>query len=176
MGLFSSPAEDARKNNLKNLEDKRLRFLSGIQSPGEMLLTITDRGSLRALGTVDGAPCAVIAPELTGEDEYRCIPLSGCTYRKESFYEASTGLGGAFGFGTKGGVGFTIILETPQGEWEFPYIFKKSSCLICSAKKNPMLAPKRRKGDANPAWELPPIDRSDLKRIEAWLDDFLNTL
>ncbi len=176
MGLFSSPEEDARKNNLKKLEDKRLRFLSGIQSPGEMLLTITDRGSLRALGTIDGAPFAIIAPELSSEEEYRCVPLADCAYRKEPFFEPSTGLGGAFGFGKKGGVGFTIVLETPQGEWEFPYVFKKSSCLICAPKKNPMLTPKRRKGDANPAWELPPIDRSGLKRIEAWLDDFLNAL
>ena len=172
MGLFSSPAEDARKANLKALEDKRLRFLSAIQAPEEMLLTITQQGSLRALGKVNGSPCAVIAPELNSADEYLLIPLNGCTFRKEPFYEASTGLAGAFGVGNKGGVGFTLIVATESGEWEFPYIYKKSSCKICVPSRNPMLVPKRRKGDANPAWELVPIEKKDLAVIERWVDEF----
>ena len=176
MGLFSTPQDKARKANLTALEDKRLRFLKDVQDFGEMLLTITERGSLRGLGLVNQKPCAIIAPELGSEEEYQLIPLTGCTYRKEPFFEAGTGLGGAFGLGQKGGVGFTLILETEQGEWELPYIYHKSSCMICAPKKNPMLSGKRKKGDANPAWELPPIERKDLNEIEKWLDAFMSQI
>lgn len=176
MGLFSSSAEDARKANLKALEDARLAFLPQIQDAGTLLLTLTERGSVRAVGFVGGAPHAIIAPEFGSVDAYLLIPLSGCRYRKEPFFEASTGLGGALGIGKRGGVGFTLMLETPDGEWALPFIVRKSACLLCEPKRNPMLVPKRRKGDSNPAWELKPIEKRDLNRIEIWLDDFLKTL
>lgn len=176
MGLFQSPAEEARKANLKALEDRRLAFLPQLQNPGEMLLTLTELGSVRALGRVGGVSCAVIAPEFASGEDYRLIPLSGCHWRKEPFFEASTGLGGALGFGKRGGVGFTLILETPDGEWELPFIVRKSSCLICAPKRNPLLVSRRRRGDSNPAWELKPIEKRDLDRIEIWLDDFFRTI
>lgn len=55
MGLFSSPAEDARKVNLKALEDARLAFLPQIQNAGTLLMTLTERGSVRAIGFIGGA-------------------------------------------------------------------------------------------------------------------------
>ena len=73
-------------------------------------------------------------------------------------------------------------LETPaqqaltDGEWELPFIVRKSSCLICAPKRNPLLVPRRRRGDSNPAWELKPIEKRDLDRIEIWLDDFFRTI
>ncbi len=176
MGLFSSSEDQVRKANLSALEDKRLRFLDGIQTEDDMLLTVTELGSLRALGIVNGNPCAIIAPELGSDKEYRLIALAGSTWRKESFFEAGTGLSGAFGIGTKGGEGFTLIFETAEGEWAFPYIYHKNSCLICAPKRNPLLVSKRRRGDSNPAWEVPPMERKDLKTIEKWLNAFLNRL
>ena len=140
MGLFSSPAEDARKVNLKALEDARLAFLPQIQNAGTLLMTLTERGSVRAIGFIGGTPHAIIAPEFGSGDAYLLIPLSGCRYRKE------------------------------------PFFVRKSACLLCEPKRNPMLVPKRRKGDSNPAWELKPIEKRDLNRIEIWLDDFLKTL
>ena len=65
MGLFSSSAEDARKANLKALEDARLAFLPQIQNAGTLLMTLTERGSVRAIGFIGGAPHAIIAPELS---------------------------------------------------------------------------------------------------------------
>lgn len=176
MGLFSSPAEDARKVNLKALEDARLAFLPQIQNAGTLLMTLTERGSVRAIGFIGGTPHAIIAPEFGSGDAYLLIPLNGCRYRKEPFFEASTGLGGALGIGKRGGIGFTLTLETPDGEWALPFIVRKSACLLCEPKRNPMLVPKRRKGNSNPAWELKPIEKRDLNRIEIWLDDFLKTL
>ena len=84
MGLFSSPAEDARKVNLKALEDARLAFLPQIQNAGTLLMTLTERGSVRALGFIGGTPHAIIAPEFGSGDAYLLIPLSGCRYRKRA--------------------------------------------------------------------------------------------
>lgn len=176
MGLFQSPAEEARRANLRALEDRRLAFLPQLENAGEMLLTLTERGSVRALGRIGGVPCAIIAPEFgTGEDFLK-IPLPGCSWRREPFLERGTGLGGALGVGKKGGVGFVLTLEAPGGEWELPFIAGRSSCLICAPKRNPLLVSHRRRGDSNPAWELKPLEKRELSRIERWLDDFFKNL
>ena len=85
MGLFQSPAEEARKANLKALEDRRLAFLPQLQNPEEMLLTLTELGSVRALGRVGGVPCAVIAPEFASDEDYRLIPCPAAIGERSRF-------------------------------------------------------------------------------------------
>ena len=172
--------EQQRRQRLKEMEDKRLAFAGEMAragfAPERMLLLSTERGNLLGVCRDGGALCLIVGPELGAEDDFVLRRLEKPRVRREEVIEPATGLGGALGFGKRGGVGFTLILETPDGEWELPFIVRKSSCLICAPKRNPLLVSRRRRGDSNPAWELKPIEKRDLDRIEVWLDDFFRTI
>ena len=40
-------------------------------------------------------------------------------------------------------------------------------------KKNPLLDPRRRRGDANVVWDLPPVDRHRLRALERVVREIL---
>ena len=82
-------------------------------------------------------------------------------------------LGGIFGFGKKGSVGYYLVLERPDREpLRIPVIANKNQALICGAK-NPLLDTRRRRGDANVVWDMRPIDRSMLGKLQKELDKLM---
>ena len=86
--------------------------------------------------------------------------------------EPATGLGGALGFGTKGAFGFVCTILTDEGEFALPVVAHRGGALVCG-KKNPLLSTKRRRGDANVVWDIPPIERRRLDEIERALRELL---
>ena len=153
MPLFSSDAERQRKENLKRLEDKRLRFAQELDArgfrPERMFFCSRADGSYVALARPEGR-LAVI-----------------------DVFEKGSGLNGAFGFGVKGARGFNLYVVLDGGERVLvPVVFGRTSWLESEGRKNPLLQLKRRRGDANIVWDFRPIDNITLDRIEARLEEY----
>ena len=51
-------------------------------------------------------------------------------------------------------------------------VLECGGALLCG-KKNPLLSAKRRRGDANVVWDIPPIERRRLDEIERALRELL---
>lgn len=177
MGLFSDPNEAIRKENLKNMEDKRLRFAEKCAkegfAPESMLLLASGRGGLTGLCRDKGKLCLIVGPDFGGEGEFVLEQYDKLTSRREEFFEAAEGMGGIFGFGKKGAAGFHLIVERRDGsELSIPVIANKGSFMECRAK-NPLLSTKRRRGDANVVWDMRPIEKGMMKKLETTLNEIL---
>ena len=176
MGFFSGPEEDARRRKLTDMENKRLAFAgerarAGF-APERMLLLSTERGNLLGICRDGGALCLIVGPELGAEDDFVLWRLEHSRVRREEVIEPATGLGGALGFGTRGAFGFVCTICADEGEFALPVVAHRGGALVCG-KKNPLLSVKRRRGDANVVWDIPPIERRRLDEIERELRELL---
>ena len=169
MGVFDGPDEALRRQRLKELEDKRVRFAERVKrdgfAPESMLAASTEFGGLTALCLCGGQLWMVSGPDFGGEGEFtleRCDPSS---LRREDFLEKPVGLGGVLGMGKRGAVGFIL----KGGSRDIPFIAGRNSWAEWPLKRNPLLSEKRRRGDANVIWDMQPLEARMLKRIEGWL-------
>ena len=176
MGFFSGPEEDARRRKLTDMENKRLAFAGKMArvgfAPERMLLLSTERGNLLGICRDGGALCLIVGPELGAEDDFVLWRLEHSRVRREEVIEPATGLGGALGFGTKGAFGFVCTICADEGEFALPVVAHRGGALVCG-KKNPLLSVKRRRGDANVVWDIPPIARRRLDELERELRELL---
>ena len=176
MGFFSGMEEDARRRKLTDMENKRLAFAGEMArvgfAPEKMLLLSTERGNLLGICRDGGALCLIVGPELGAEDDFVLWRLEHSRVRQEEVFEPATGLGGALGFGTKGAFGFVCTICADEGEFALPVVAHRGGALVCG-KKNPLLSIKRRRGDANVVWDIPPIERRRLGEIQRVLRELL---
>ena len=176
MGFFIGPEEDASRRNLTDMENKRLAFAGEMArvgfAPERMLLLSTERGNLLGICRDGGALCLIVGPELGAEDDFVLWRLEHSRVRREEVIEPATGLGGALGFGTKGAFGFVCTICADEGEFALPVVAHRGGALVCG-KKNPLLSTKRRRGDANVVWDIPPIERRRLGEIQRALRELL---
>lgn len=177
MGFFSGPEEDARRQRLKEMEDRRLAFAREMAhagfAPERMLLLSTERGNLLGICRDGGALGLIVGPELGSESEFVLRRPARFRCRRREVLEPATGLGGALGFGTKGAFGFVCTLVTDEGEIALPVVANRGGALLCG-RKNPLLSTKRRRGDANVVWDIPPIERRRLDELERELRGLLD--
>ena len=175
MPLFNSDAERQRKENLKLLEDRRLRFAESLDQQGfrpeRMFFCSREDGSFVALARHEGKFAVIEAPRF-GEDDDFIIDIQDVPqFEREEVYEKGTGMNGIFGFGTKSAAGFNLYVITSDGDRiKVPVVSGRNSWLETSYRKNPLLKRKRRRGDANVAWELTPINSGDLDKIQKMMD------
>jgi len=172
MALFNQGAEKLRKENLKSMEDRRLRFAEKLEkmgfAPERMLFCSNETGSFTAIARHNGK-CAVIVSPTFGQDGEFLIDIQDQFYvEREDVFQKGTGLNGAFGFGTKGAKGFNLTFTLSDGSMAvLPVIAGRTSWLeVTQLKKNPLLKTKRRRGDANIIWDLMPIDPGHLTKLE----------
>lgn len=175
MGLFSDPNEAVRKENLKKLEDKRLRFAETCAkdgfAPESMLLIATERGGLAGLCRDKSETCLIVGPDFGGEGEFVLERYDKLPARREEFFQAAEGMGGIFGFGKKGATGYYLIVDREDGELRIPVIANKGSVMECKAK-NPLLSTKRRRGDANVVWDMRPIEKGMMKKLDTTISEY----
>ena len=93
--------------------------------------------------------------------------------RWEDYFEKSEGMGGFLGLGKRGAVGFRLIVERPDGELAIPYVYGLNCAAVYPLKKNPLLSVRRRRGDANVVWDLPPVDKRSLRKMERMVREIL---
>ena len=168
MGLFNSAEEQERKAKLKVLEDKRVAFAQRMAregfAPEKMLFAQTMNGGFVALGQHEGKYCLVISPGFGTDEDYVMERLDRLQYRVEEVFVKSEGMGGIFGFGKKAEIGREYIITRPDGsEIGMPFVAGRNGWLVCSLAKNPLLKTQRRRGDANVAWDMRPLDASAIK-------------
>lgn len=177
MGLFSDPNEAIRKENLQIMEDKRLRFAELLKKdhfdPEYMLLLSTNRGGLVGLCRDDGQICLITGPDFGGEGEFVMERHNHLNIRRESYFEAAEGMGGIFGFGKKGAAGFFLIIDLEGEEISVPVIANKNSAMECKKGKNPLLSTKRRRGNANLVWDMRPIDKGMMPKLEKIISEII---
>lgn len=176
MSLFDSAEERLRKENLRLLEDKRLRFAQELDRAGfrpeRMLFVSREDGSYVALARHEGRLALIVAPRFGQEGEFTLDLLDEPRHEREDFFEPGTGMNGAFGFGTKGARGFKLYITDSDGAQVLvPVIAGRNSWLEVSYRRNPLLRLKRRRGDANVVWDLQPIESAQIGRIEALIDE-----
>ena len=176
MGFFSGPEEDARRRKLTDMENKRLAFAGEMAragfAPERMLLLSTERGNLLGICRDGGALCLIVGPELGSEEDFILHRLERPRFRRKEVLEPATGLGGALGFGTRGAFGFVCTICADEGEFALPVVAHRGGALVCG-KKNPLLSSKRRRGDSNVVWDIPPIERRRLHESERELRELL---
>lgn len=177
MPLFDSDAERLRKQNLKLLEDERLRFARDLEArnfrPERMLFCSREDGSFVALARHEGRTALIESPKFGQEGKFSLALLDDVQYEREEVFEKGTGLNGAFGFGTKGARGFNLHIFLDGGlRAVIPVVFGRNSWLEANYKRNPLLKTKRRRGDANVVWDFTPIDSTSLTKIEEILDSY----
>lgn len=164
MGLFDSAEEQARKENLKKLEDKRLAFAEDLAkrgfAPERMLFAQNDNGGFTALSRYKGQYWLIVSPGFGADDDFALEAYDALDYRVEEVHVKAEGMGGIFGFGKKAEDGAEyIIARGDGGEARMPFVAGRGSWLDCKLAKNPLLKTKRRRGDANVVWDMKPLDR-----------------
>ena len=171
MPLFDSGAEKLRNENLKSLEDRRLRFAEELQQKGfkpeKMLFCSTEGGQFVALARHNGKAAVIVSPVFGQEGDFVLECQDALQWEKEDIFEKGTGLNGAFGFGKKGAKGFILHIHLSDGSVADLYVVAgRTSYLETDYKHNPLLKAKRRRGDANIIWDLAPIEAGQLRKIE----------
>ena len=177
MGLFNDAGEQERKANLKRLEDKRLAFAQRMAEQGfqpeRMLFAQTPEGGLTALCRHGGQYCLILGPSFASEEDFQLERYDRLDYRVENVDVKGEGMGGIFGFGKKPESGVEYVIARHDGsEARMSFVCNRGGWLECALKKNPLLSPKRRRGDANVVWELHPIDASGLRAALKLADQY----
>lgn len=177
MPLFNSDAERQRKESLKSLEDRRVRFAEALDAQGfrpeRMFFCSREDGSFVALARHEGRFAMIESPKFGEDAEFLLDIQDSPQYEYEEVSIKGSGLNGAFGFGEKGARGFNLYVTSSAGERvPIPVVFGRTSWLEAPYKKNPLLKTKRRRGDANVMWDFVPIDFGHLKKIEAMLNEY----
>lgn len=177
MKLFDAEGEKMRKQNLKNLEDKRVRFAEELNKQGfkpeKMLFCSNEKGSFVALARWNGMYAVVVSPIFGQEGDFKIEFHKELKFRREDFFEKGTGLNGMFGFGRKGAKGVNIIIEMQDGSEEvLCAIAGRTSYLETNLKKNPLLNTRRRRGDANIIWDFVPFEMTAVDKVINMLDSY----
>ena len=174
MGLFSSEAERTRKQNLKELEDKRLRFAAQFSKAGyRPLRTLYAQyeGGFTAISQLKDGFLLLTGPAPGSQADFTMECFDSLSARVEDVRIKSEGLGGLLGFGKKGGHGFRLIVQKPTGE-EFMVELTSGlgTYLEVVGDRDPLFKEKRRRGDANFVWDFRPVERDVLDNLkQAWL-------
>ena len=171
MPLFDRDAETLRKQNLKIMEDKRLRFAAELEkmgfAPEKMLFCSSETGSFVAVARWNGKIAVVTSPTFGQEGEFALELHDRLQCEREDIFEKGTGLNGAFGLGVKGAKGFKLHISMQDGGVAvLDVVAGRTSWMECKARKNPLLSTKRRRGDANILWDMMPIEPGQVTKIE----------
>lgn len=175
MGLFSNEAETKRKMSLKELEDKRLRFVELLKqesfSPDAVLYT-QQLGGFHGIAKNSQEFYLITGPAPGAEEDFTFRRFSSLQARSEELIIKSEGMGGVLGFGKKGGIGYTFIFTTPDGEeFSIELIAGQNTFLEVSGTNNPLTKPKRRRGNSNFVWDFRPVEREHLEGIKSrWVE------
>lgn len=165
MGLFNDGDEQARKAKLKAMEDRRVAFAQKLAregfAPEQMLLTMTENGGYAGLCRFEGKFCLVVSPGFGEDADFALEKYDALNVRKERVDVKGEGMNGIFGFGKKPQHGVEYVITRHDGsEVKMSFVGGRSSWLECRLVKNPLLKTQRRRGDANVAWDMKPLDNS----------------
>lgn len=171
MPLFDRDEERIRKEKLKDMEDKRLRLAEDMKAAGfapeKMMICSTEDGRYIAIARHAGKSAVIVSPAFGSGDDFIVEFHDRLQWEKEDIFEKGEGLNGIMGFGKKGAKGFIIHIALKDGsDAPLHVVAGRTSLLECKLRQNPLLKAKRRRGDANVAWDLMPLDPKHINGIE----------
>ena len=177
MAIFSGGEERERKAKLKRLEDKRLSFAQAMAAEGfapeKMLLIQRADGGYAGLCQWQGRRWLILSPALGSEADFTREALEpGAVTRREVSVNPE-GMGGIFGFGKRGEQGVEYVIARGEEPVVLPVVAPRSSLAEFKHGKNPLLDGRRRRGDANVAWDLRPLELSALRRSLSLAEAYL---
>ena len=177
MGIFNDAEEQARKAKLKAMEDKRVAFAQQLAregfAPEKMLFAQTENGGYAGLCRIGGQYALVISPGFGTDEDFVLEHYDRLDYRVEEVYVKAEGMGGLFGFGKKPQRGVEYVIARADGsEVRMPFVGGRGSWLLCTLAKNPLLKTQRRRGDANVAWDMKPIDNGTVNSVIESVEEF----
>lgn len=164
MGLLGgNEQEKARKANLKDLEDKRVAFAeahAGL-SIGRALL-VQFNGGFKGVGIAPDGIYLFTGPGPGEAGDFTAERVSGCRARLRDEKIASEGAAGILGFGKKGGLGYTLVIEAGDKLFELTFVSGYNFLLeVEPGSRNPLFDAKRRPGNANLVWDMRSISYAD---------------
>lgn len=179
MGLFAKEEEVRRKQNLKELEDKRLRFVELLAREGfkpDCCLYAMKDGGFAAVAKA-GEEVFLLTGPAPGDEQDFTFQRAGSSPRVEveEVLIKSQGLGGILGFGKKGGVGFRLRVLPQEGEpLEMEIVSGLGTYLEIrpgGKGKNTLLNARRRRGNANFVWDFRPVEREVIEPLrQRWVE------
>lgn len=174
--LGGNENEKMRKSNLKELEDKRIAFAEAHQDlKMDSALLVQFGGGFNGVGIGPEGIYLLTGPGPGDEGDFTLERFSHCKARLRDEKIASEGAAGILGFGKKGGLGYTLSIEVPEKSFEITFVSGFNFLLeVTPAKKNPLLDPKRRPGNANIVWDMRSIPYADSQATFAWWHKALN--
>lgn len=180
MPLFDTEGEARRKENLRLLEDKRLRFAQEMDArgfrPEKMLFCSTEDGMFVGVARWNDGLAVVVGPRFGSDEDFRIEFADHFDFEQEEIFEKGTGLNGMFGFGRKGANGYVYHITLGDGS-DAPLcaVLGRTSWLECDYKHNSLLKTKRRRGDANFIWDFLPFERDHVRKVAERLENLYLT-
>ncbi len=166
-----------RREQLRVLEDMRLAFAARVRGEGfdpENSLYIQREGGFWGLARNGNERCLLYGPGPGEDADFRLdrYPPGALTVGMLPALVQSTGLGGAFGLGQKGGEGFTLVILTPEARRvEMTLLSDIGAFLETGRRDNELLSPIRARGDANFVWRFRAAGRAEVRDVcEKWRD------
>lgn len=179
MAFFDGFEERARKRNLAALEDKRLAFAQAMVAegfaPDRMLLLQRADGGYAGLCRWNGKHWLILSPALGSDKDFIREPLEPADVIRREVHVDPEGMGGLFGFGRRAEQGVEYVIPRPDEPAVLPVVAPRGCVSEFRLRKNPLLRLKRRRGNANVAWELRPVELSALRRTLDLVDEYLQT-
>ncbi len=170
-----------RRGQLRTLEDKRLAFAEKVRGEGfdpEFSIYIQRAGGFWGLAVNGDERCVLYGPQPDEDADFRVerYPRGALTVGLLPAVIESSGLGGAFGLGQKGGEGKTLVVITPQGvRIEMTLLSSIGAYLETNRKSNELISLRRARSDANFVWRLRTGTRAEvdavMTRWHAWMSN-----
>ena len=178
MGIFSNPQEEARKRQLRVLEDKRVAFAQRLAregfAPERMLFLLKDDGGFGAVCAFGGQRWLILSPALGSDADFSLEPIDVQAVQRRQVDNQAEGMGGMFGFGKRAQHGVEYRFPRKDGdEAVLPAVFARGAWAEYSLARNPLLKTQRRRGDANLVWDLRPIEARALDAVLDRIDALL---
>ena len=174
MGFFAK--NDPLTLQLIALEEKRAAFAARMNSEGfAPLRTVyaTRDGGFTGLADMGGRIALIYGPGPAEDKDFSVTYLekSGLNASLSDEYVKPTGMGGAFGFGTKPMGGFVISLTAPGAEpVRFSVMGNRDCCLETVAGRDRLFSEKQHKNGWNFAWLLNPVTPREAAALgKKWL-------
>lgn len=157
--LFGNKENIQRKQNLKDLEKKRLVFAEESRQKDlipERALFVQKDGGFVGIGICKGRLYELTGPAPGADTDFGICELHDYTVQISDSYIKPSGFGGYFGFGEKGGKGKKIIISMPDHQITLEIIPSITLVLDVEAKNNTLFSLKERK-NSNFAWNMLPV-------------------
>lgn len=175
MGIYDNISEKQRKDSLALLEDKRVAFAKKLAdmglTPGRALYVQCGGGFHGVVLSSRGILYLTGPGPMEQEDDFTVSVHNGVELSYEEVHIASQGLGGIFGFGKKGGVGFKLTLSFPDGSTgELELVSGQHTFMEVHKGKDPVFDQKRRRGFSNVVWEFKPLEPKHVQALrDRWM-------